>query len=401
MKKQKCKQVISTFLVGIMLIGTMCGFTPIESEAEALRAIDEQGVSVDFEEPYQELSALDDILPDYDIYIAGEGHAVKMNYVMQEYMFKYFVEEKGTKYLLAELSYSEGELLNEYLETGNTKLLNEIVDAFEGSLAYNQDVFNFYKWLYKYNQSRPLNRKIKIVAIDVEHQKVLADKYLMKLVKKHEDTQPSQNIEDILSKLKRTSKNSIKTEDREFCKEIAESLEKYSSDYQKYFKDDFFSFSLMSRNILASTEDFTERESAMIQNFNDLYQHLSKGSYFGQLGAMHMGKTKIQYDADAPQIDSFANAVNSKIKGLQGKVYTIRYIYNNSQYRDVDGKVRSVGELTIPSLVGDEATAMFFEKNSSPGLYSYLTSGGGDAAMLGDAFYLINNSLPVSKRINS
>lgn len=392
------QKVVATALSGILCIGLLCGFTPIQTEEEALQAANQEGILSDLSS-YNEFAPIKDTLKKYDVFLSGEGHAVKMNFTLKKYLLQYFVKNQDVKYLLDEMGYAVGELLNEFLESGDTALLGEIVDAFQGSLAYNQDMYDFYLWLYKYNQSRPANKRIKIVAIDVEHQRDLSAKFLQKLVLNHAERHPSARIADLLEPLKSTKNQGETTYSQEYCEKLAESVELFPRDYQAYFQKDFPRFQLMAKNLLASTEDFTLRESAIIDNFNQLYESLPSGKYFGQVGSMHMAKTQIQYAEDAPMIDSFAQSLNTKTPGLENKIYSIRFLYNNCKFRNFDGKLYDVSNISIPSFHGEQASAVFYTKENSPALYQFIAGENPqDQAHLGDAFYLVNNSPAVTKR---
>lgn len=112
---EKARKCAAALLAGVVCLFS-CAFTPLQSEDEALAAFNEKGQQVDFEQPYQEFASYAAELPDYEIYLSGEGHAVNMNFAMQKYLLQYFVEQHGVRYFLMEASFSEGELLNQYLE---------------------------------------------------------------------------------------------------------------------------------------------------------------------------------------------------------------------------------------------------------------------------------------------
>lgn len=101
------QKVVATALSGILCIGLLCGFTPIQTEEEALQAANQEGILSDLSS-YNEFAPIKDTLKKYDVFLAGEGHAVKMNFTLKKYLLQYFVENQDVKYLLDEMGYEIG-----------------------------------------------------------------------------------------------------------------------------------------------------------------------------------------------------------------------------------------------------------------------------------------------------
>jgi hypothetical protein len=59
-------------------------------------------------------------------------------------------------------------LVQHYIDTGNEECLEVIMRNLRGTPAYNQERYNFYKELYRWNST--LKQKIKVHGFDIEHQ---------------------------------------------------------------------------------------------------------------------------------------------------------------------------------------------------------------------------------------
>ncbi|MEG1255760.1 hypothetical protein [Clostridium sp.] len=114
-------------------------------------------------------------------------------------MARYFIEEKGVKYVLLGIPVSVAELLNIYLETGDENALKNVINKFEGTFAHNQDTYNLYKFYYEYNKHLPEDKKISFVGVDIEHNPVVTGVYINNLIK--DLGEPDEKIKDMVESI--------------------------------------------------------------------------------------------------------------------------------------------------------------------------------------------------------
>ncbi len=185
-------------------------------------------------------------------YIVSELHGFKQNTIVKYDFLTYLNREKNVSVYVAEISFSSGYLLNEYLKTGNKKILDDVFSFYQGSTFYMLDEYQFYENLYKYNLSVSDDKKVSVIGIDIEH---TLDSALYFYNYYHSDNVES--IEDIIAQ-----------------------------DY-----DDKL-LNMLKQNIIASLNfydeiNWQERDNTMYQNYLILQKYYGFESFYAQVGAKH------------------------------------------------------------------------------------------------------------------
>ena len=276
---------------------------------------------------YEALDELEKDLDQYELYLTGEAHGVQMSQRLMEYFTKFFVEKADVKYILLESGYATGELLNTYLETGDEAYLYSIIKEFKGSMAYTVDWLTYYKNIYNYNKTLPEDKKIQFVAIDVEHQRSLAVRYLQEVLPSK--ASPTQ-IEDVILGIKNWE-TSVDVDDTSIA-EWNESFSRYEEIYKTYLGEKYFNFKFTLNNLTVNPKDSFARETAIINNFTTLYEVLPRGKYFGQWGSFHTALKQSEMTMAEP----FATVVNRDYESLKNKVLSILYLYDDCQRIDIN-----------------------------------------------------------------
>lgn len=281
-----------------------------------------------------DLSIIDDNLNDKEIFFTGEDHGIKANIYLRMKFLKYFKEKTDFKYYLCELPYSDAYFLNKYLESGDKKILEEIYKPLKGTFEWNKDNYNHWKELYEFNKTLPEDRKIKIVAVDIEHQPLNSFKYMYSVLPKKEIPQ---EISELLTELKAIT-NGEKSLDfnglKEFCEKLKKNIEENKKIYNQYLEDDYFGFKLVNDNILYMCEaygsqgnDFNVvRDKRMYENFKQIYDRLPEGKYYGQWGLNHI------FQKEQMGVKWIAAAMNDEKLNLNGKILSIAFSYDNCKF---------------------------------------------------------------------
>jgi hypothetical protein len=110
--------------------------------------------------PYENIPTLDN----YDVIFAGERHDNRENYEVYPKLMKYYYS-LGVRDFAFEYGYGSTLLLQYYIDTGNEECLEVILRNLKGTAACTQDMYNFYKELYRWNST--LTQKIKVYGFDV------------------------------------------------------------------------------------------------------------------------------------------------------------------------------------------------------------------------------------------
>lgn len=227
---------------------------------------------------------------DYRVFLAGEYHAKTKGYQTQKMLIQYLHEEQDVDYLICELGMGQGFLLDDYIQTGNEENLIFMMEELEGTLAYTQDEYQLWKWLYDYNQQQPENDKLHIIGLDIEFQKKTSVRGLSLLM--NNSVTPAKEIQPLIERIKESDGTAVK--------EFPQALEKYPEQMKEIFGENFPWAEQYAKNVTA-TEKFFElnqsgganahqiRDDKMTDNLFFAMEKLPEDAkFFGQFGAEHI-----------------------------------------------------------------------------------------------------------------
>ena len=299
-------------------------------------------------------------LQDNKVFLAGELHGIQENYTLRLNLLMYLNENAGVNYYLAEMGYSSSYFLNKYLETGEEKYLFVVANSIVGSYDHSVDDINFWKELYKYNQTLPQAKRIKVIGLDIEHQFWLAIMQLNNIV---EDLNLGDDMEETLGKLEYYSaslcpqisdskdimQNVKNINTKDVLKVIAELRENYNEDPERYkdllSKDEYKDFVFVLKNITDTERIYSnrnnrqyfnkEREKAIYNNFLRAHKMNPDGRFFGQWGSFHVLQKSDNHET------RFAEYLNREGSPVKNEVITIKYIYDNKYHNRVNNRILS------------------------------------------------------------
>lgn len=264
---------------------------------------------------------------DYRVFLAGEYHAQTKGYQTQKMLIQYFHEEQDVDYLICELGMGQGFLLDDYIQTGNEENLIFMMEELEGTLAYTQDEYQLWKWLYDYNQQQPENDKLHIIGLDIEFQKKTSVRGLSLLM--DNSVTPAKEIQPLIERIKESDGTAVK--------EFPQALEKYPEQMKEIFGENFPWAEQYAKNVTA-TEKFFElnqsgganahqiRDDKMTDNlFFAMEQLPEDAKFFGQFGVEHILQSEMittfvlqeNYNRFAMQLQED----NSPVKGKVCSIY--------------------------------------------------------------------------------
>lgn len=253
MAKNKMNWILVVLALSLILVGCHERDVRLEQLTDQEKVMFEylrenhRAIHLEDEDAFADLAILDADIKDKEIFLTGELHGVKANEELHMKFLKYFKDRTDFRYYLSESSYSFCHFINRYLETGDTKILEELYKSAKGTFAWTKEGYNFWKLLRKYNNSLSDDRKIRIIGVDIEHQVDTAYKYLLDVLPSNE---PPKEISEKINGL-RGALNDIE-DDVVLCRaqELLKDMEEKESLYRKYLGDDFIGFKLVNLNIL-------------------------------------------------------------------------------------------------------------------------------------------------------
>lgn len=259
---------------------------------------------------------LDHYIKTNDLFLYGEFHGIKETTKIDFELIKYFNKKAGMKIHLAEIDFSQAYFLNEYLKSGNEKLIDYVLNSWIIYHGHNNlDYKNKWIQIYKLNEVNSENSQIKVYGIDKIQN--------IDITKNH--------LKILLSKINLSS--DFPKDENLFLEWIKDKLPKLISSINtnstniNYLTD----IEHIRKNIIDYKT--TAREDVMFLNFNDLYKRYNfKGQkVYGYFGEAHVLQKEMN---DKKDFGALMQNQNSPVKN---KTYTIISRYLDS-YMDAPSK---------------------------------------------------------------
>lgn len=291
---------------------------------------------------------------DYRVFLAGEYHAQTKGYQSKKMLIQYLHENQDVDYLICELGMGQGFLLDDYIQTGNEENLIFMMEELEGTLAYTQDEYQLWKWLYDYNQQQPENDKLHIIGLDIEFQKKTSVRGLSLLM--DNSVTPAKEIQPLIERIKESDGTAVK--------EFPQALEKYPEQMKEVFGENFPWAEQYAKNVTA-TEKFFElnqsgganahqiRDDKMTDNlFFAMEQLPEDAKFFGQFGAEHILQSEMittfvlqeNYNRFAMQLQED----DSPVKGEVCSIYLV-FLQKSQSPRSTNYYLMNESEIPVDS----------------------------------------------------
>ena len=291
---------------------------------------------------------------DYRVFLAGEYHAQTKGYQSKKMLIQYLHENQDVDYLICELGMGQGFLLDDYIQTGNEENLIFMMEELEGTLAYTQDEYQLWKWLYDYNQQQPENDKLHIIGLDIEFQKKTSARGLSLLL--DNSVTPAKEIQPLIERIKESDGTAVK--------EFPQALEKYPEQMKEVFGENFPWAEQYAKNVAATNQfyDWMEegktnfhqiRDDKMTDNlFFAMEQLPEDAKFFGQFGAEHILQSEMittfvlqeNYNRFAMQLQED----DSPVKGEVCSIYLV-FLQKSQSPRSTNYYLMNESEIPIDS----------------------------------------------------
>lgn len=349
------KKILISILICIFISIVGCSNTKTLDVRDYLQ-INNSSINIKDVNDFGGLELIKEDLNDKKIIFTGENHTLTKDDEVRMKLIKYLQKEININYYLLEWGYSSAYFMNKYLESGDEEILKKIFYNVEGTAGHNTDDYNFFKDLYEFNKTLHEEDKIKVVGIDIEHNIKSSYDYIKAIVKDESlNTEALEKVlislEDLISYLKTSPKINQDEQMKLFYNlnsnidVLIDDIKNNKETYVNMFKEDFFGFELVVKNIKAkylhdtayndAEKYLSTREEQMYENFMVQDKNIGNGIYFGQFGANHISKSpmrleNVQSETETSYIDfkPLASILNNSDK-YKGKVMSILYTYED------------------------------------------------------------------------
>jgi hypothetical protein len=261
----------------------------------------------------------------HQVFLLGEIHGVQKPQELDFNLLKLLNRKAGVTTYVAEFDFAKAYFLNQYLQTGNEKLIDTVFADWNAQYAQwgNTDFQQKIRNIRKLNLTLPAAKRITFAGIDQIQNPALAADYL-------ETVLASQNLQNLkprfaaLITLLRKPKS-----DTLVVAEATQLLDQLNAENnQGYHKPTYNQVLFALKNCTNSTA--RSRETVLYNNFKYLYKQLnwSKQKLYGFWGFAHV----LQAKTNGGKGRSFAVALlNDADLNLQGKIVTIACLYSESK----------------------------------------------------------------------
>ncbi|PVX49813.1 hypothetical protein C7377_1446 [Balneicella halophila] len=230
---------------------------------------------------------------DFNIIGFGALHGSAKTYDAELSLVSSLVEKNLLDYYIIETNYSQAYYFQEYLKTGNEKLLKELTLSFQTIVSQEGTIetFNHWKNIRELNLKYP-NKSIKVIGCDVVNEYRFPIKHILHLTK--DDN--SWNERENLKKVNLQVDLDFGIWNKEINSIVKSFVQDYLSNKEKYKEliTDIDDFDHIIGNINYNFKEKREREKIIFANYMYLHKklNLSDKKQFAKYGYFHIQKER-------------------------------------------------------------------------------------------------------------
>ena len=242
--------------------------------------------------------------------------------------------KNGTiKYYLPEVDYSTAYYYNEFLETGDTTLLKELIiyNGYHITQERTIEVYEKWKQIKHLNDRLPKTKKLKILGIEWIRNYKYVTKHIVELIKDQDNQlQPIRRLKQTIAA--DTTNYSIDKPNL-VNKNLKELITDYENDKKRYTSkiENVEVFEMILKNIKHSFEEQPEREQIIYDNYLTLKSeyNFSNNPQFMRVGFFHLEKSREGKDG-YPSL--YARLTENKIYPKQKIISVIGYFTDSKVF---------------------------------------------------------------------
>ena len=236
--------------------------------------------------------------PQKDFKIIGFGayHGSAKTEQTEFKLLQSLTKDGTIKYYLPETDFSIAHYFNEYLKTGDTLLLKDLIRHYGIRVPQERTIETYKKWkeIKILNDNLPKGKKLTVVGIDFMVSYKYTSKHILEII------DHKSNTDKALQKIV----NMVKTDTTDFSpyydsysKEILKNfVSQYEENSSKFDPDinDKFAFDHIISNLKISFDSSSHREETIFKNYSALknYYIFEENPQFIRFGFLHLEKTR-------------------------------------------------------------------------------------------------------------
>ncbi len=284
-------------------------------------------------------------IKDKSIIFTNKYYAVKEDSYIQYKFINYLMDNWDLKYFLVEWGHASGIILNKYLQSGDEKLLDDILQWEPIEMRNTEEAREFMKKLYLKNKSLPEDKKLTIVGLDIAEEQGGVIYYFKDILEKYKEI-PKEQLDKMKNVLKYSELEwTIGRKSSEFLKSLEDldkDLEENENIYVKYLgSEGVFDLKLIVNNLKNNSginevlfspvhvnKDYYEQIGKMnYKNFKKIYEHFDGGKYYLHYGTQHAYQNEINNV-------KFLGGNLKEDSNFKDKIYSMNIIYKEGQCYD-------------------------------------------------------------------
>ena len=281
-------------------------------------------------------------IKDKSVIFTNEHHGIKENEDIQYKFINYLMDNWDLKYFLMESGHAAGVVFNEYLQSGDEKLLDDIFQWGILEKFNTESTKELMKKLYLKNKDLPEEKKLIIVGLDVMEEQGGVTYYFKNMLEKYKEM-PKEQLDKMRKILEYSEEEgTIGEKSSKFSKaieDLEEDLKVNEDIYVKYLDGEgVFNLELIVNNLKNSSklgytidggitvnkELYEARDKVNYENFKKIYEHFGGGKYYSHYGINHVYQNEINNV-------KFLGANIKEDPKFKDEIYSINTIYKEGQ----------------------------------------------------------------------
>ena len=229
----------------------------------------------------------------------GAYHGSQKTETTEINLIKSLTKEGTIKYYLPETDFCIAYYFNNYLKTGDTILLKQLVEHYGSRVPQDKSISTYNKWkkLKILNDKLSDKNKLVVLGVDLLVSYKYTAKHLLELINKKEHSRTS--VKNIAKMIENDTVDFFPysaTYSKEVLKKFVKDYESHKGEFENYISDKF-AFSHIIKNLNETFVNFdnsTKRERLMFENYVALSSHYNfdKKPQFARFGFFHLEKQR-------------------------------------------------------------------------------------------------------------
>jgi hypothetical protein len=267
----------------------------------------------------------------------GAYHGSSKTELTENILLKSLTKDGTIKYYLPETDFSIGHFFNQYLKTGDTLLLKDLVYNYGARVPQEKSIETYEKWkeIKKLNDSLTKKNKLTVVGIDLLVTYKYTSKHLLEVLDYKESQEKS--LQEIVNMVQLDTTD-FSPHYRSYSKNILQSFivayENNPTRFKTIIKDDFV-FEHIVKNLKNTFKNFdnsSKRESIIYDN----YVHLSTIYHFDQKPQfLRFGFFHIEKQREGKNPSFFTRLIENNVYKRENIISVIGYLTDSRVLWDI------------------------------------------------------------------